>query len=99
MPKIDFEDQQPLVLYVVTKAQLEDNAQRGAALALAAQKEHERTQKRLNTADAAKFLGCSTYHLQGLHKQGLPYEKGRPNYYRLGDLEALQKSRRLNLNS
>jgi len=95
MPKVNLDDQQPVIFYILTKAQLEDAVESGCARALAALEEKYRKERRLKTAEAAKFLGCSTYHLQDLHKQGLPYEKGRPNFYRLGDLEALQRSRRL----
>lgn len=57
--------------------------------------ERERSQQRLTSKQAAAWLGYSVAHLQELHKQGLPYEKGRPNYYRLVDLEKFQAERRL----
>ena len=85
----------PPFLLLTTMSQLEALITRGAAAALAELEKKNKGEKRLTTAEAARFLGCSTYHLQDLHKQGLPYEKGRPNYYRLADLEAWQASRRL----
>lgn len=50
-------------------------------------------EQRYSSAQAAVELGCQPHHLQALHKRGLAYEKGRPNYYRLSDLRAYRASR------
>lgn len=48
---------------------------------------------RLCTAETATELSCQPHHLQALHKRGLAYVKGRPNYYRLSDLRAYRAAR------
>jgi hypothetical protein len=52
-------------------------------------------ERRLTSAEAARHLGCTTGFLQKLHRRGLPYEKGRPNFYRLTDLETYRASLRI----
>lgn len=87
---------QPIVL-LTTSHELEKLLQRAASLAVAEYEAKTKTEKRLTSAEAAHELGCSLSHLQTLHRQGLPYEKGRPNFYKLSDLEAFRETRRLQL--
>ena len=65
--------------------------------ALTRQKHELEGENRYSTKRAAKFLGCTPGHMQKLHARGLPYEKGRPNQYRLTDLRQLQASQQVTL--
>ena len=77
---------QPLVL--MTRQELSELLIETLGTALAAQAQRQALEQRYSSAQAAAYLGCGTHHLQALHKRGLPYEKGRPNFYRLSDLQA-----------
>ena len=82
----------PLVL--MTRADLQHLLTGVVADALAQRQALLDGERRLSTVEAAAELGCQPHHLQQLHKRGLVYEKGRPNYYRLSDLRAYCASRR-----
>jgi hypothetical protein len=64
---------------------------------LAAQEAAKPNELRLTSEEAAAYLGRSVGYLRALHKQGLAYEKGRPNHYKLSDLENWREGRRLQL--
>ena len=66
-----------------------------AVKALTRQKHELEGENRYSTKRAAKFLGCTPGHMQKLHARGLPYEKGRPNQYRLTDLRQHQLSQQV----
>jgi len=85
------------ILILTNSAEFESMLSRAVANALSEQDTRHKKERRLTSSEAAQHLGCSLSHLQILHKQGLAYEKGRPNFYKLRDLEAYQETRRLQL--
>ena len=84
---------QPLVY--LTGLDLQQLLADAIAQALRLQSAELQAQRRLSSSEAAAYLGCTVGFLQKLHQRGLPYEKGRPNFYRQSDLDAYRASLRL----
>ncbi|SMB92011.1 hypothetical protein SAMN00120144_2510 [Hymenobacter roseosalivarius DSM 11622] len=80
---------------MMTWADLQATMQQSIVQALSLHQQQLEADRRLTTDEAAKFLGVKPEYLQRLHHRGLAYEKGRPNRYRLADLQDYQDKQRL----
>lgn len=83
----------PIVL--MTRHQLQQMMLEAVELALNKQQQQQQDLRRIPTSEAAAYLGCRPNYLHTLHKRGLPYEKGRPNFYKFSDLVAYRATLRL----